>query len=318
MPKPNTRTDIELATEIGQGLLSEVRRMQTLLSERQSTLNQLTTEKQEHQSRIQHLVKQLRFKSETEEKLKQELWDLELAKQDLNSHVNQLSAAIQKAQLEQNKRDQQDSLVQQELQVLKQAQDQWREVLQKTQSDYEVKLTQLHQSLSQLTYEKDSITQQLDQLKEDHAQVVPLEIQEKPSEEELRGLQVSLAQANHVVETLQIDLEKEKTKKQELDQLLRESQETIEHLQMMEMPVHPLTVVPDSKFRKVLPFVMRTMMGEWMFKYTRYRAGHHRFFWLHPYTKTLYWSQQEPSHGGEYKAKSGNDTKKKSSIERGF
>jgi hypothetical protein len=82
-------------------------------------------------------------------------------------------------------------------------------------------------------------------------------------------------------------------------------------------PVHSLALPSNSTtmedFEKVLPFVMHTMIGEWLFKYTRFKVksgisdnSHKRFFWLHPYTKTLYWSQQEPGvQGGENKAKSG-------------
>lgn len=307
MLKADARTDIELATEIGQGLLSEVRRMQTLLSERQTALNQLTNEKQENQSRIHELVKQLRYKSESEEKLKQDLWDLELAKQELNHHVKQLSATIQKAQLEQSKREQQDSLMQQELQTLKEDKEHWEEVLQKTQDDYEARLKQLQENLTKITLEKETIARQLDELRNSTKHHVEEKEPVQNTTEELQVLQMSLSQANRIVETLQLDLEKEKAKKQELDQLLKQSQETIENLQSLpyEMPVHPLAVLPDPQFRKALPFIMHTMMGEWMCKYTRYVSNHRRFFWLHPYTKTLYWSQQEPSLGGLNKAKSG-------------
>lgn len=45
----------------------------------------------------------------------------------------------------------------------------------------------------------------------------------------------------------------------------------------------------------------RTMIGDWMWKYTRKVVGsgisenrHRRFFWIHPYTQTLYWSSREP------------------------
>ncbi|CAO3699705.1 unnamed protein product [Rhizopus stolonifer] len=43
----------------------------------------------------------------------------------------------------------------------------------------------------------------------------------------------------------------------------------------------------------------QTMVGYWMWKYTRNRLGlsvnrHKRFFWIHPYTRILYWSTQEP------------------------
>lgn len=57
----------------------------------------------------------------------------------------------------------------------------------------------------------------------------------------------------------------------------------------------------------------RTMIGDWMWKYTRKVVGsgisenrHRRFFWIHPYTQTLYWSSQEPgSSTGHASTKSG-------------
>jgi len=56
------------------------------------------------------------------------------------------------------------------------------------------------------------------------------------------------------------------------------------------------------------------MIGEFMWKYTRRALGkgvgerrHKRFFWVHPYTKTLYWSSADPgsSNVSESSAKSG-------------
>lgn len=59
--------------------------------------------------------------------------------------------------------------------------------------------------------------------------------------------------------------------------------------------------------------ITQTMIGEYLHKYTRRTIGrgmsenrHKRFFWVHPYTKTLYWSSQDPGGGAttESKAKS--------------
>lgn len=58
----------------------------------------------------------------------------------------------------------------------------------------------------------------------------------------------------------------------------------------------------------------KTMIGDWMWKYTRKVVGsgisenrHRRFFWIHPYTQTLYWSAQEPGASTSYAStKSGN------------
>jgi hypothetical protein len=62
-----------------------------------------------------------------------------------------------------------------------------------------------------------------------------------------------------------------------------------------------------------LGLLTQTMIGAWMWKYTRKTVGngysgkpHKRFCWIHPYTRTLYWSTAEPGVGeAESKAKSG-------------
>jgi hypothetical protein len=64
----------------------------------------------------------------------------------------------------------------------------------------------------------------------------------------------------------------------------------------------------------VIHSITQTMIGEFMYKYTRKTIGkghgerrHRRFFWVHPYTKTLYWSSSDPgsSNVNESSAKSG-------------
>lgn len=64
---------------------------------------------------------------------------------------------------------------------------------------------------------------------------------------------------------------------------------------------------------RMIQAITQTMIGEYLWKYTR-KAGrgemsdkrHRRFFWVHPYTRTLYWSDQDPSTAGriQLKAKS--------------
>ena len=64
----------------------------------------------------------------------------------------------------------------------------------------------------------------------------------------------------------------------------------------------------------VIHAITQTMIGEWLYKYTRRTIGkghgekrHQRFFWVHPYTKHLYWSSADPgSHNvSESSSKSG-------------
>lgn len=68
-----------------------------------------------------------------------------------------------------------------------------------------------------------------------------------------------------------------------------------------------------------LATITQTMIGEFLYKYTRksFSKGHSdqrhkRFFWIHPYTKTLYWSSGDPGSASvtEQSAKSGQSLKR--------
>lgn len=87
--------------------------------------------------------------------------------------------------------------------------------------------------------------------------------------------------------------------------------------QKQNMLAHPMVSINEDDFdQSDLPAIMHTMMGEWLYKYIRFKVvhgisdhRHRRFFWLHPYTKVLYWCQQEPGGivEGEWRAKSGKE-----------
>jgi len=74
----------------------------------------------------------------------------------------------------------------------------------------------------------------------------------------------------------------------------------------------PTGIQPGTDPR-MINAITQTMIGEYLWKYTR-KAGrgtmsenrHRRYFWVHPYTRTLYWSDHDPSQAGrsELKAKS--------------
>ncbi|KAL8825251.1 MAG: hypothetical protein Q9170_007868 [Blastenia crenularia] len=71
--------------------------------------------------------------------------------------------------------------------------------------------------------------------------------------------------------------------------------------------------VDNATDPRMIQAITQTMIGEFLWKYTR-KAGrgemsnnrHRRFFWVHPYTRTLYWSDRDPATAGraEMKAKS--------------
>ena len=72
----------------------------------------------------------------------------------------------------------------------------------------------------------------------------------------------------------------------------------------------PPGAVPTTDPR-MIQAITQTMIGEMMWKYTR-KAGrgemsktrHPRFFWVHPYTRTLYWSERDPATANRAELKS--------------
>ena len=75
------------------------------------------------------------------------------------------------------------------------------------------------------------------------------------------------------------------------------------------MPM-PQGISPGTDPR-MIQAITQTMIGEMMWKYTR-KAGrgemsntrHRRFFWVHPYTRTLYWSDRDPATANRAELKS--------------
>ncbi|KAL4938348.1 hypothetical protein BDV06DRAFT_57421 [Aspergillus oleicola] len=57
---------------------------------------------------------------------------------------------------------------------------------------------------------------------------------------------------------------------------------------------------------RMIQAITQTMIGEFLWKYTRRAVSgdisntrHRRYFWVHPYTRTLYWSEHDPQTSGK-------------------
>lgn len=57
---------------------------------------------------------------------------------------------------------------------------------------------------------------------------------------------------------------------------------------------------------RMIQAITQTMIGEFLWKYTRRAVSgdisntrHRRYFWVHPYTRTLYWSEHDPQSSGK-------------------
>jgi Meiotic cell cortex C-terminal pleckstrin homology len=79
------------------------------------------------------------------------------------------------------------------------------------------------------------------------------------------------------------------------------------------LPANQCFEAGPSTDPRMIQAITQTMIGEFLWKYTRKpgrpemsNTRHLRYFWVHPYTRTLYWSEQDPQAAGgrELKAKS--------------
>ncbi|TIC45735.1 hypothetical protein E3Q08_01009 [Wallemia mellicola] len=70
-------------------------------------------------------------------------------------------------------------------------------------------------------------------------------------------------------------------------------------------------VVTNTQPDPIIQAITQTMIGEFLFKYTRKSLGkgnsakrHRRYFWLHPYNKSLFWSEDEQGAHGVFESSS--------------
>ncbi|RCH82140.1 hypothetical protein CU098_006314, partial [Rhizopus stolonifer] len=273
------KSDLELATDIGRGLLSEINRMRTVLQEKQESLSLLETTRWENEQKMHELYGQLTHKCELETRYKEDISNLEITKQSLTFQISQLKTTIRKLQSEHHVQQNKQNLMQRELETLKCSQKNLQTMTIRTQIKHETTLFELNQALERLRSEKQILLNQL------------------------KG-------TGH-------------EKSNELDCLMREAQETIENVQQGNQDLvaaaydgeHARSETDkdsndtEKKVEKYLPLLSHTMAGERLNKYVRHPVkakfsnSHSRYFWLHPFTKTLYWSENKPEHG-ESKLKS--------------
>ncbi|KAG5513212.1 hypothetical protein PMAC_001582 [Pneumocystis sp. 'macacae'] len=105
--------NLELAAEIGQGLLGEVRRLQGVLGERDAQWRAVEDEKRGLEQQIECLEQRLRAVGESEERHREENWNLELRMQETEQRIGEAAAAEQRA-VQENRRLQRQAAAQAE------------------------------------------------------------------------------------------------------------------------------------------------------------------------------------------------------------
>ncbi|KAH8084309.1 hypothetical protein BXZ70DRAFT_900416 [Cristinia sonorae] len=95
--------DVEFAFEIGSGLLTEVRRLQTMLGERDETIEDLKGEIRNSNTTMEALRETVLSLEQSTDKYKEENWSLEITIQDLRTQLSDQQATSQKLESEQKR-----------------------------------------------------------------------------------------------------------------------------------------------------------------------------------------------------------------------
>ncbi|GBB85553.1 hypothetical protein RclHR1_12040005 [Rhizophagus clarus] len=256
------KDDIELATEIGQGLLVEIRRLQALLQEKEEKIKELEIDKAELERMIDVLNKQIRGKEESEERYKDENWNLELMKQDMSAQLDDLQQQLNKARNDYSKIEKALATATDVIDQLKDKEERLTAEYYNLKTRHDQDMANNRRHVAALNREKNDLLKNLEELRAQLASLqatrnirkrtpepgagpnddelgqpipsdndtssegVPTALQGKNlnKEETLKALGI----AKDMIGSLRANLQKEKSEKYELKKLLADSQEQIE------------------------------------------------------------------------------------------
>ncbi|CAG8450933.1 4551_t:CDS:2, partial [Cetraspora pellucida] len=258
---------IEFATEIGQGLLQEVRRLQALLHEKEEITKGLEVEKAELERTIEQLNKNLRANQESKDRLNEQVWALELAKQDISSQLEDLQQQLTKARSDYTKIEKALSTATDVIEQLKDKEERLTSNLENLKTRHEKDMANNRRHIAALNREKADLLKIVDDLKsqldsfvnaskikkstkdtgtgsnnisyDEDGQIIssgdtdssiPQDSLNKNvnSQETMKALGV----ANRMIGSLRANLQKEKSEKYELKKLLSDREEQIEAMRV--------------------------------------------------------------------------------------
>ncbi|KAF8555509.1 hypothetical protein OG21DRAFT_1365974, partial [Imleria badia] len=88
--------DVEFAFEIGSGLLTEARRLQRLLGDRDKAIQDMKEEKDDLEKSINSLRTALRSQEQSSYRFKEENWNLEVTLQELRTQLSDSQSTAQR------------------------------------------------------------------------------------------------------------------------------------------------------------------------------------------------------------------------------
>ncbi|KIM23667.1 hypothetical protein M408DRAFT_252856 [Serendipita vermifera MAFF 305830] len=157
--------DVEFAFEIGSGLLTEIRRLQSLLAERDKSLLDMKEEKDDLERSLDSLRSALRTEEGNAEKFREENWNLEVTLQEVRKEFNDTQAALQRAEAEAKRTQKQLTTFRETAESHKTESERLATVLAETKSRHETDVAQMRKQAATLQREKGELQTNVETLK---------------------------------------------------------------------------------------------------------------------------------------------------------
>ncbi|KAF2085256.1 hypothetical protein K490DRAFT_10156, partial [Saccharata proteae CBS 121410] len=265
--QPHRIHDIKLATEISSSLLNQVRELQAALAEKDEALKTVMAERSRLEYDVEGLTQRLRAMDESEQRYKDENWNLETKNQELLTTLKE--AGNKEVRLTQNlttaKEDK--ATVERELEELKQSHTKLQDDHHTTRKHHEAEIISLRRNVQNGETEKSKLVKKVDELTyqnqelargltytqrmaeqaaarspakgfddddsgnstpDDSPEPSPNKATPRHGQLESETLKSSLQHAHRMIQNLKNNIHREKTEKMEMRRLLQEARDDLE------------------------------------------------------------------------------------------
>ncbi|KAG8784154.1 hypothetical protein FRC15_003911 [Serendipita sp. 397] len=161
--------DVEFAFEIGSGLLTEIRRLQSLLAERDKTLQDMKDERDDMDRSIENLRTALRTQETNADKYKEENWNLEVTLQEIRSQLTNTQSSLERSEAEQRRTQKQMTTLREASEAHKTESERLTNQLTDLKSKHETDVAQMRKQAATLQREKGELQTNVENLKAEAA-----------------------------------------------------------------------------------------------------------------------------------------------------
>ncbi|TIB27751.1 hypothetical protein E3P85_04089, partial [Wallemia ichthyophaga] len=159
--------DVEFAAEIGQHLLIEVRRLQSLISERDDTIKNLQLDKEHTHAKHDDLLLRLNSLEQTVDRFKEDNWNLEMQNQELYTSNTNHQDSLTKLEAERNKLTKSLSLSRDSLEERRQDSEKLNQSLEQLKQKYETETALARKDRATATREKGDLASAVESAKKE-------------------------------------------------------------------------------------------------------------------------------------------------------